>query len=352
VAEQTHTIQRFQSKIKMITLITVDSQRKSRFRGAIIGTAIGDALGAPTESMSKAEIEANPAAKITGDFIDHFRTRGDIIQKRGSWTDDTQLMIPLIKSITIKNCIDPFDQALRLKEIFESGEVLRGWSRSTIAAVERLTKGVPWFRAADTSLGVGNGVAMRAAPLGLYLSQIIEEVNAGKRSKSEIKHCINSIISVGKITHHELGITAGVLQSVLIADLINNNRSKQKLLENMNRVELDFFGNSRFSDKLKQAVRMRDISSIAFNIGVDSRADRSWITAVAVFFNTRKKRDVVNTMCELIKCGGDTDTNASMYSALVGAKWGLTAFPIRLRKEVENSKGLIDLADKLFEIVV
>jgi len=336
----------------MITLITVDSQRKSRFRGAIIGTAIGDALGAPTESMSKAEIEANPAAKITGDFIDHFRTRGDIIQKRGSWTDDTQLMIPLIKSITIKNCIDPFDQALRLKEIFESGEVLRGWSRSTIAAVERLTKGVPWFRAADTSLGVGNGVAMRAAPLGLYLSQIIEEVNAGKRSKSEIKHCINSIISVGKITHHELGITAGVLQSVLIADLINNNRSKQKLLENMNRVELDFFGNSRFSDKLKQAVRMRDISSIAFNIGVDSRADRSWITAVAVFFNTRKKRDVVNTMCELIKCGGDTDTNASMYSALVGAKWGLTAFPIRLRKEVENSKGLIDLADKLFEIVV
>jgi len=335
-----------------MTTTIIDSQRKSKFRGAILGTAIGDALGAPTESMSKAEIEANPAAKITGDFIDHFRTRGNIIQKRGSWTDDTQLMIPLVKSIAIKNCIDPLDQALRLKEIFESGEILRGWSRSTIAAVERLTKGVPWFRAADTSLGVGNGVAMRAAPLGLYLGQIMAEVEAGKRSKSEIKHCINSIISVGKITHHELGIAAGVLQTTLIAGLINNNRSKHKLLEGMNRVELDFFGNSRFSDKLKQAVRMRDISTIASSIGVDSRADRSWITAVAVFLNTRKKRDVVNNMCELIKQGGDRDTTAAMYGALVGAKWGITAFPSHLRKGVEDSKGLIDLADKLFEIVV
>lgn len=328
------------------------SQRKSKFRGTILGTAIGDALGAPMESMTKAEIEANPAAQITNDFIDHFRKRGDIIQKRGSWTDDTQLMIPIIKSIAIKNCIDPLDQALRLKEVFESGEVLRGWSRSTIAAAERLSKGVPWFRSADTSLGIGNGVAMRAAPFGLYFSQIIAEVEAGKKSKSEMKHCINSIISVGKITHHELGIAAGVLQTVLIAGLINNTRSKSKLLDLMNKVELEFFGNNRFSDKLRQAVRLRDINSIASNIGVDSRADRSWITTAAVFLNTRKKRDVTNTMRELINQGGDTDTIAAMYGALAGAKWGVTAFPAHLRKKVENSKELTDLADKLFEIVV
>ena len=328
-----------------------DSQRKARFRGAILGTAIGDALGAPTENLSIQEIEAAIGlSSINGkDFIEHFRTRGSTIQKKGSWTDDTQLMLPLINSICSKNSIDPLDVAERICEMYESDEPLRGWSRSTKFAAKRLSEGVPWFRASDTSLGIGNGVAMRAAPLGLYLGQLMEEVKAGNKTKSEIKHCINSIISVGKITHNDPGITAGVLQATLIAGLINNVRSKSLILSGLKKTEYDFFRSSTFSDKLKKATRLSDISAIADTFGVDSRADHSWITAVAAFLNTKRKRDAISNMCELIRQGGDTDTTAAIYGSLAGAKWGVSAFPMNLRRDVEDSKKITSLADKLYE---
>jgi ADP-ribosylglycohydrolase len=319
----------------------------SKFRGAILGTAIGDALGAPTESMTKDEIEA-ANIQFNGDFIDHFRPRQDVIMKRGSWTDDTQLMIPLLKSIIIEGCINPFDVALRLQDIYESGETLRGWSRSTKLVAKRLSQGVPWHRAADASLGMGNGAAMRAAPLGLYLSYMVNKFGNDQKTDSDMKHCINSIIAVGKITHHEIGITAGLLQSVLIAGLVSGS-SKTKLMTALKSAESNFLGSYRFTNKLKSALKFNDVKDIAANSGVDSRADRSWITTAAVFLKTRRKADAMPTMFELIKQGGDTDTNAAMYGALAGAKWGVSVFPKHLRKNVEDSSTLISLSDSLFD---
>ena len=83
---------------------------KDRIRGAIVGVAIGDALGMPVEGLSPKTI-----SDCYG-WINSYRTpkRWRKIHKnlkRGQWTDDTQLTIAIAESIIRKNSIDYNDIA-------------------------------------------------------------------------------------------------------------------------------------------------------------------------------------------------------------------------------------------------
>jgi ADP-ribosylglycohydrolase len=251
-------------------------------------------------------------------------------------------MKPILLSITNLGYICPQDIARFSLKAYQEEE-LRGWGRSTREAIKRLGEGVPWTRAADTSLGFGNGVAMKAAPLGCHLSSM--------KDHKSFYNTINSIISVGKITHHEIGITAGVLQSVLIAMSINGIRNKKILIEELARIEESLFGDTRFTDKLKIAVKLPTIEIIAEQIGTNGKATESWITAAAVFLNTKNRRQAFPNLCELIQQGGDTDTIGAMYAALVGARWGTAAFPKLLKRDLEKRRELTRLSDDLFNSV-
>jgi len=315
---------------------------KSRYRGSILGTAIGDALGAPFECMKKEDIiKQYPVIYkyIDPGKVDRQKGLFQNVRKVGQWTDDTQLMRPILWSIICLGYICPQDIAGLSLGVYREEE-LRGWGKSTRGAIKRLADGVPWTRAADTSLGLGNGVAMKAAPLGCYLSSM--------KDHKTFYNTINSIISVGKITHHELGITAGVLQSVLIAMSINGIRNKNILLGHMTKIEESLFGEVRFTDKLKEAVKLSTIEEIADKIGTDGRAIESWITAAAVFLNTKKRRDAIPNLIKLIQQGGDTDTIGAMYGALIGARWGTAVFPTYLRQGLEKNRQLTRLASELF----
>jgi len=320
---------------------------KSRIRGSILGTAIGDALGAPFEMMSREQIEK--LAPVVSGFMQNFAHPQ---LGPGQWTDDTQLMRTILWSIIHDGAIDPYGIAKFTKQVFEE-EQLRGWSRSVTSAAKRLSRGVPWYDAANESIGIGNGIAMKAAPLGIYLAKYLNEDYCYKTHKigPNLRHAIVSIIGVGQITHHEVGIIGGVMQSVLVGLSLNGIKNKRLILRALETVENKFSGTSRFSDKLRKAVKYETVEEVADNIGVDSKADRSWVASAAIFLNTKKRTDATDRMIELIKQGGDCDTTGAMFGALAGARWGLSAFPPHLRKEVEGSKDLVKLADDLYNIV-
>lgn len=315
---------------------------KARYRGAILGTAIGDALGAPLEGMEKGDIVSQLSV------FDNFLSPDDItrpsgirqnIRDFGEWTDDTQLMRAIMWAIINKNAIDPMEVAEFTKRIFNN-EKRRGWSKSAIEAATRLNRGTPWFRSADTSIGVGNGVAMKAAPLGLYLSKL-----------DSWRHAMYSVIGVGQITHHEVGIAAGVLQSALIAMSVNGLRNRAKILAQLTEIEQNFFYSTRFTDKLKMAAKFDDVGKIAESFGTSPKADRSWVTTAAIFLQTKKKGEAIENLFRLIKQGGDCDTTGAMYGALIGARYGVSVFPMYLRKGVEDNKQLMKWADTMFSVV-
>ena len=138
---------------------------RDRFRGALLGTMVGDALGMPMEGMPRAMIPAL------------FDTVRDMLPARlgpGTYTDDTQMMIGLAEAfIDTPGRIDLDRVASRFADNFDPD---RGYGGNTYAILTAIQQGTPWRRAVAQSRLPGgsfaNGAAMRVAPVALALYNV------------------------------------------------------------------------------------------------------------------------------------------------------------------------------------
>ena len=141
----------------------------TRARGALYGLAIGDALGMPTQLLSRAEIvrrwgpllpgfePAPPGHPIAGGM------------PAGAVTDDTEQAVLLARLLVKgRGTIDPHEFAAALTK-WERAMAERGsldlLGPSTKRAVAAILAGVPPEEAGAT--GTTNGAAMRIAPVGI-----------------------------------------------------------------------------------------------------------------------------------------------------------------------------------------
>jgi ADP-ribosylglycohydrolase len=140
-----------------------------RARGALYGLAIGDALGMPTQMLSRAEI-----IRRWGPLLPGFEPApaGHPIaagMPAGTVTDDTEQAV-LLARLLVKGHgrIDPHDLAATLTE-WERAMAERGsldlLGPSTKRAVAAILAGVPPEEAG--AAGTTNGAAMRIAPVGI-----------------------------------------------------------------------------------------------------------------------------------------------------------------------------------------
>ena len=76
---------------------------RERFRGTLLGVAVGDALGTPLEF------------ELPGSFvpITDMIGGGRFHLQPGQWTDDTSLALCLAESLIERNGFDPVDQLTR-----------------------------------------------------------------------------------------------------------------------------------------------------------------------------------------------------------------------------------------------
>jgi len=144
---------------------------------AILGSAVGDALGVPVEFTSRESRRQDPVVDM--------RSYGTHNQPAGTWSDDTSLALCLAESLAAVG-LDYRDQASRFVawmrdgvwtpygEVFDIGNATR-------EALLRLEAGVePTEAGLAGEFQCGNGSLMRIAPLGLYLAFVGE----GGRAKA------------------------------------------------------------------------------------------------------------------------------------------------------------------------
>ena len=132
----------------------------NHLRGALIGLAVGDALGAAVEFKSPGSF-----TPVTG-----YRSGGPHGLKAGEWTDDTSMALALADSIATAGW-DLNDQASRYVEwwktgkysvngrCFDIGITTRSALRKFVASKDPLASGDTSERAS------GNGSIMRLAPV-------------------------------------------------------------------------------------------------------------------------------------------------------------------------------------------
>ena len=151
----------------------------------LIGTAVGDALGVPVEFGPRSVLKANPVTDM--------REYGTHKQPKGTWSDDTSLMLCLAESMREGLDINTLAQ----KFIAWKNDNLwtpHGWvfdiGIGTRIAIERLENGTtPELAGGFDERDNGNGSLMRILPLVLHIKDLdIEERYEWTKKISSITH--------------------------------------------------------------------------------------------------------------------------------------------------------------------
>ena len=148
---------------------------KKRYRGCLLGGAIGDALGLPYVGLTREQI----AERSCTGFADPSETMSSVVPVSdlgdsttgekllaGQWSEDTQLTLALAECLIDEQGIFvPESWAHSLARWVNQGPRAPGIS-SLQAAIQFRTGGVEWDEGADPE-GAGAGPAARSAPIAL-----------------------------------------------------------------------------------------------------------------------------------------------------------------------------------------
>ncbi len=315
---------------------------RDKYRGALLGVAIGDALGRPAEGR--------PPEVIRQRFgnLDSFHPwHGWQGGPKGTFTDDTELTIALAESLIERQGMDPVDFGRRCVAWLPVG---RGKGAATTEACERLAEGVSWEEAGSPS--AGNGAAMRAAPIGLL-------------HPADVDHLRHAAALSAVVTHaHPTAVLSTIALAFLVADLLHTPPGRldiEGLLGRLRSVTEDLPdpplperkpGHStvellprlrEMGDRLDRTPE--ELFSYTYNGAFVSES-----LAAALWCFLRSPDDPARVVITAANGGYDADTVGAMAGALAGACNGATAWPSDWLDDLEYRDGLEGCADDLLSL--
>ena len=300
---------------------------KSKFLGALIGTGLGDSLGAPFEGRFGVELQE---IRVMGE-------RREVL----TYTDDTHMMIGIAESLIRSNGFDGEDMARTFVQNFEL-EPFRGYGPGPPHIFRLIRAGVAWDEAAQTLYhggSYGNGSAMRIAPIGVFYHDNPDRLREVAYQSSQITHA------------HKLGKEGAALQAYAVA-LAANLEPHLAFDRTGFLVKLaDYVEDRVYKQKLnsiKELLTAPDKAKVADELGNGIEAFNSVPTAIYSFL--AQPDSFVEAVFYAISLGGDTDTIGAMTGAISGAYLGIEAIPDSWRNKLENRGYIEELANRLWSL--
>lgn len=303
-----------------------DDDLQQRYRGALLGVAIGDALGAPLEGtycVSPTQVERELASNSFARF-----------------TDDTHMTIALAESLIERNGFDGAHLATTFANHYFA-EPWRGYGSGPPRIFRAIADGADWQEPArrlfDGAGSYGNGAAMRVAPVALFASHDLDRVVRLARQTASITHT------------HEFGLAGAALQAVSISLLLRLPQGKTFDIDGFLDLLKKHLNTPEFQQRLRHVHTLlpdAEPEHVVAALGNGIAAIDSVPTALFAFLRTPSSFDEVIRFA--MKLGGDVDTIASMAGALSGAYLGEQAVPADWVQRVEAVTRIRDLADELY----
>lgn len=293
---------------------------ESRFAGALLGTMVGDMLGAPFEGQPSELVvarlghEAEQAAGWIG---------------RSRYTDDTQMMIGVAESLAETDAFDGADMARRFGENYEP---FRGYGPGAHRVLTALRQGFPWDRAATLVFpdgSYGNGAAMRVAPVGAFYHHDLQALRWAAEGSAAITHA------------HPLGKEGAALQACAVACAIRARPGELDPLDCL--AQLRTFVRPELDEFVAKLQRIADllgsrptVGQVVVELGNDIRSHGSVPAALYAFLAHVGSFEQGVTYA--VQLGGDSDTIGAMAGAIAGAYHGVEAIPAAWYAGLENSE--------------
>ncbi|MFH0518718.1 ADP-ribosylglycohydrolase family protein [Streptomyces sp. M41] len=279
-----------------------EPRRFERALGAVIGSAVGDALGAP--------FEFGPEGAFSGRFPEP--GRGGEMCGGGGWepgeaTDDTQMAVLVGESLLECGGLDPADAFRRFQRWAAAGPKDIGLQTEAV-----LSSGDPWDLAAalhfqTNQRAAGNGALMRAATSAVYFaSQGRDATMDAARRLAALTHGDRAAWEGTAVFHEAVRIAlAGADPLAALPDILDAVHPDHR---------------ERYAVVLAPGWHPDDATE--FN-------GAAWPclgSAVWALRTTSSYEDAVRAAIDL---GGDTDTVAAVTGGLAGAVYGIAAVPER-----------------------
>ncbi len=306
---------------------------ESKFRGTLLGVAVGDALGATYEGASY---------KSTMGLLPKSILQTALIYGEGKlrYTDDTLMTIALAKSILEAGEFNPELAMQKYYEWYLTGD-LRGIGITTNKALHNYHVTKDWKNSGVLSQwSAGNGTAMRVSPLALYhLSSPLDLLYRDVRRDAVLTH------------RNELSVTGSLVVALAVRFAINEEE-KFNFIPKILSVLESFGLKNEVYQKLVDIDELiynkpNDPQDVALEIGNSGFVVESVAIALYQFITRNTFEDVIYYT---ITCGGDTDTNASIAGAIAGAYYSEKAIPEIYLSRLERLEELIALANGLYKL--
>lgn len=278
----------------------LDRSAQDRARGALVGLAIGDALGAPVEFKDR----------DTFPEVREMLAGGYFKLPAGAWTDDTAMALCLADSLLHDGELDATDLLNRFlgwiyaNENTSTGQCI-GVGQNTFAVLGNYRRTGALVAPPVKGRSDGNGALMRLAPVACRHWSNPLKARAIARFQSRTTHA------------SELSAAACDAMASVLCDLIAG-RSWQEALANILTdpwpEEIGAVLSGSWQDKSRE-----EISSSGYVVHTFEAA----LWAVGTTFSFE------DALVAAVNLGHDADTVGAVAGQLAGARYGVRAIPVR-----------------------
>jgi ADP-ribosylglycohydrolase len=284
-------------------------ERVVRMKFSLDGLGLGDALGEMLSYQAPSAPSRLAQDRLPG----------------GPWfhTDDTEMAISIAAMLKSHGRIDQDALSRRFVRRFER-DPDRGYGKMTRIQLREILAGAHWREMSAKAFGglgsMGNGGAMRVAPLGAYFAGDLDRCASEARASSLVTH-----------THPD-GV-AGTIAVAMAAAAAWQLRD----------VKFDGWSSRFFDEVIRRTpdseVRLQLVSAsrIPATTSVEQVArvlgNGSLVTApdtvpFCIWIAAHRSRDFKGALAQAIQTGGDCDTNAAIVGGIVALSAGRESIPV------------------------
>jgi ADP-ribosyl-[dinitrogen reductase] hydrolase len=293
-----------------------------KYRGALLGLACGDAIGAAVEFRKRGSFP--PVTDMLGGGVFNL--------KKGQWTDDTSMALCLASSLIEQQGFDAVDQMQRYCRWRDTGylsstdECFDVGTATSLALSNFKKTGNPFSGNPDPRKA-GNGCLMRLAPIALYfhpdLNLTIEMAAESARTTHGATECLGASRLFASMLFQTLN--GSHRQDILLKnDIAQLNSAKLKTIANgdyFNKTELEIKGSGYVVESLEAAL---------------------WCFYVTDSFEA--------AILKAVNLGDDADTTAAICGQLAGAFYGQRDIPKHWLNELHQREMISVIAEKLYSV--
>jgi len=302
---------------------------KDKAYGALIGLAVGDALGTTLEFTTRGTFEK----------IDDIIGGGPFNLRAGDWTDDTSMALCLADSLAYCKKMNLKDQMNRYCN-WRSHGYLSSNGRcfdigiTTSRALSNFERTGEVYSGPTDEKSSGNGSIMRLAPVPIFYRKSLKDTSKYSKLSSRTTHgsklCIDSCNFMG----------------ILLTQAINN-KSKEELCSPLVGLDSETFeelladSSPQVMDIINGSYKTKSEEEISSSGFVISTLE----AALWAFYTTNNFKEGA---LKAVNLGRDADTVGAVYGQIAGAFYGFGGIPSPWVKKLTKLDTIVTLFERIF----